>query len=143
MDSYQLIQGFASDKAPKAAVLGTLALVGFYHTVKIVYRLYFHPLAKFPGPKIAAATHLYEAYWDYCRKGQYIFQIESMHQQYGEQCYTVLASQSRTLVLTPFKALLFVSLPRSFPSMMPTTITPCTWGAPYDGRMPIPTLATV
>lgn len=51
--------------------------------IKIVYRLYFHPLAKFPGPKIAAATHLYEVAWDYFGQGAYLYEIQRMHEKYG------------------------------------------------------------
>ena len=50
----------------------------------VLYRLYFSPLAKFPGPKIAALTGWYEIYYDLIRNGKYIFEVEKMHQKYGE-----------------------------------------------------------
>ena len=50
----------------------------------VVYRLYFHPLAKFPGPKLTAATHWYECYQDIYLRGRYIWQIEKWHEQYGK-----------------------------------------------------------
>lgn len=60
-----------------------LALILLRCTATIIHRLYFHPLAKFPGPKIAAATHFYEVAWDYFGKGAYLYEIERMHQKYG------------------------------------------------------------
>ncbi|KAF2280231.1 cytochrome P450 [Westerdykella ornata] len=48
-----------------------------------IYRLFFHPLAKFPGPKLAAATRLYEAYYDVAKNGQYTFKIAQLHSKYG------------------------------------------------------------
>lgn len=51
---------------------------------RAIYRLYFHPLSKFPGPKLASVTHLYEFYYDVVRKGRYLWEIEKMHEQYGE-----------------------------------------------------------
>ncbi|EFW15797.1 conserved hypothetical protein [Coccidioides posadasii str. Silveira] len=48
-----------------------------------VYRLFLHPLAKFPGPKLAALTLWYEYYHDGIRGGQYTFEIQRMHERYG------------------------------------------------------------
>ncbi|TVY53908.1 Cyrochrome P450 monooxygenase [Lachnellula cervina] len=51
--------------------------------VVVVRRLYFNPLSKFPGPKLAAATILYEAYYDVIKHGQYTFKIKELHKKYG------------------------------------------------------------
>lgn len=48
-----------------------------------VYRLYFSPLAKFPGPRLAALTLWYEFYYDVIKHGRYTWRIAEMHQQYG------------------------------------------------------------
>jgi hypothetical protein len=54
-----------------------------YRVFKAIYNVYFHPLAKFPGPKFAAATHLFEFYWSIVRDGELIWEIERLHKQYG------------------------------------------------------------
>lgn len=48
-----------------------------------VYRLFFSPIAGFPGPKIAAVTSYYELYYDVIHQGKYLFEIEKMHDKYG------------------------------------------------------------
>lgn len=56
-----------------------------YLVVVVIYRLFLHPLAQFPGPKIAASTYFYEFCWDFYGQGAYLFQIEKMHLKYGKQ----------------------------------------------------------
>ena len=48
-----------------------------------IYRLYFSPIAKFPGPKLAALTLWYEFYYDVIKKGRYAWEIKKMHEKYG------------------------------------------------------------
>ena len=57
--------------------------IGFYLLLRTIYRLYFHPLSKIPGPKLTAISHAYEFYYDVICGGKFLFQIEKMHQQYG------------------------------------------------------------
>ena len=47
------------------------------------YRLYLSPLAKFPGPRLAALTGWYETYYDCMKDGSFWIQIEQFHKQYG------------------------------------------------------------
>jgi len=54
-----------------------------YFASLAIYRLYFHPLSKFPGPKLAAITRYYEAYFDIIQNGQYVFKIADLHKKYG------------------------------------------------------------
>ncbi|KAK2589501.1 hypothetical protein QQS21_012822 [Conoideocrella luteorostrata] len=56
-----------------------------YQVLQVIYRLTLHPLAKFPGPRIAAATKWYEFFFDVCKGegGQYAWEIQRMHEKYG------------------------------------------------------------
>lgn len=48
-----------------------------------VYRLTFHPLAKFPGPKFTAASSWFEFYHDVILRGQFVYAAAKMHDEYG------------------------------------------------------------
>ncbi|KAF2207819.1 hypothetical protein CERZMDRAFT_114988 [Cercospora zeae-maydis SCOH1-5] len=73
---------FSFSSLPSTPVLAVL--VFFAHLASLaIYRLYLSPLAKFPGPKLAALTKWYEAYYEIIRNGQFSFHIEELHRQYG------------------------------------------------------------
>lgn len=59
------------------------ALVAAFYLTRTIYRLFFHPLSKFPGPKLTAATGLVETYHDVIRGGKFLWEIEKMHEKYG------------------------------------------------------------
>lgn len=65
-------------------ILPLLYIFLTYLITTAVYRLYFSPLAKFPGPKLAALTLWYEFYYDVVERGRYTWRIAEMHKQYGE-----------------------------------------------------------
>jgi hypothetical protein len=54
-----------------------------YYVARSIYRLYFHPLRKIPGPKLAAVSRAYEFYYDVIKGGTFLFEIEKMHEKYG------------------------------------------------------------
>lgn len=67
-------------------VVNASAVLGFgvlFLVCRCVHRLYFHPLAHIPGPRIAALSRAYEFYHDVVRKGKYIWEVEKMHEKYG------------------------------------------------------------
>ncbi|KAE8445994.1 hypothetical protein EG329_012633 [Mollisiaceae sp. DMI_Dod_QoI] len=56
---------------------------GTYLFYEIVWRLYFSPISRFPGPRIAAITLLYELWYELVKGGQYTFKIAELHEKYG------------------------------------------------------------
>lgn len=74
----------SSEMAQPSWYVGLTATLLAYAFSKIVFRLFFHPLARFPGPKLVAASGLYEFYWDAIRQGQYFREIDKMHRKYGK-----------------------------------------------------------
>jgi len=47
------------------------------------YRAFFHPLAKVPGPPLAALTYLYVFYFNIGKTSRLYAHIEKLHERYG------------------------------------------------------------
>jgi hypothetical protein len=61
-----------------------VAAFSAYLVFLLVQRLFLSPLAKFPGPKLAALTRWYEFYYEVVLRGQFTFHISELHKKYGE-----------------------------------------------------------
>ena len=58
------------------ATIVVIAVLAF-----ILQRVYFHPLSKIPGPKLAALTSLYYTFHEF--RGDRHFFINNLHRKYG------------------------------------------------------------
>lgn len=69
---------------------GLLIAYLLYLAGLVFYRLYLSPIAKFPGPRLAAATYLFEGYYDVVKRGKYTFKIRDLHAKYGQSALPYL-----------------------------------------------------
>ncbi|KAK5701695.1 hypothetical protein LTR97_004513 [Elasticomyces elasticus] len=88
------------DRMPSLIAFVLIPAVSFltYNLLHVLYNITLHPLAKFPGPKLAAATRLYESYYELYLGGQYGDQILALHSRYGP---IVRISPSEVHILDP------------------------------------------
>ena len=77
------VMALSSRFALLTAVSGFVFLL--YVLVLGIYRLYLSPLAKFPGPKLAALTQWVETYYELFKGdgGQFAFEYAKWHEKYG------------------------------------------------------------
>ncbi|KAI1633230.1 putative flavonoid 3-hydroxylase [Biscogniauxia mediterranea] len=80
-----IARGCATTMPPEVYWTFFVATVVLYPIALVIYRVCFHPLAKFPGPKLAAATELYELFVDLnpWKGGTFIHSLNEMHDKYG------------------------------------------------------------
>jgi hypothetical protein len=69
--------------SPLNILLATSIILTIYLTILSIYRLFFHPLSKIPGPRHAALTHWYQFYYDVTLRGRFPWYISDLHKQYG------------------------------------------------------------
>lgn len=82
----KIANGRYSDlNADDACAIICAILTGYivYGLLLAIYRLYLHPLADFPGPKICAVTEWYEFYCYIIKGGQWGNEVRIMHEKYG------------------------------------------------------------
>ncbi|KAH0529920.1 hypothetical protein TsFJ059_004613 [Trichoderma semiorbis] len=77
------MEALLSQPIATTALVATVLFSFISNVYLVIYRLWFSPLAKFPGPKFAAASFWYEFYYDYWLDGKYLFEVEKMHKKYG------------------------------------------------------------
>lgn len=71
------------DYSSSSVAASSVLLLCLWIASVAVYRLLFHPLAAFPGPKLAAITTWYEGYYDVVKKGRFTFYLGAIHKKYG------------------------------------------------------------
>ncbi|RDW56886.1 hypothetical protein BP5796_12953 [Coleophoma crateriformis] len=68
----------------RIATIAILVLCVTSLTQRLLYNLYWHPLAHIPGPRLAAATYLYQTYFGLAGgKSRYYMHIAELHRRYG------------------------------------------------------------
>ena len=69
---------------PVAIITLTLLMYILYG---VIWRLYLSPIARFPGPRLAALTFWNETYYDIALGGKFTWKISEYHKNYGRSNY--------------------------------------------------------
>ncbi|TFK41442.1 cytochrome P450 [Crucibulum laeve] len=64
-------------------ISGALGFYAAYIVFDCLRNIFFHPLRSFPGPKLAAMSILYKAYFDVMEQGGFLNEIKRLHTIYG------------------------------------------------------------
>ena len=104
---------FGTERPRTAACWMAVAAFTCYCVCKCLYNIYFHPLSKIPGPKLAVMGSLYEFYYDVVKDGTYLWEIEKMHRKYGKSQITTIPAYPRQGLTAFPKVQLFVSTQKS------------------------------
>lgn len=89
-------------RACKSTLPAIVVSIGIlYVIIGAIRRVYFSPLSKFPGSKLAALTLWNEFYWDIVKRGTFIWRIEEMHKKYGKATPSLAPFLSHTIMNPP------------------------------------------
>ena len=65
-------------------MLASVAIITLLYLITLaLQRLYFHPLSKFPGPRLAAISRWYGFYYNVIKDGTFVKQFPELHKKYG------------------------------------------------------------
>ena len=71
--------------SPAGLLGGIAAALAAVAACVLLQRLFLHPLARFPGPKLAAVTWWYMTYYEVFKDGAMVEHLDHLHARYGEQ----------------------------------------------------------
>lgn len=70
--------------ATATLLIATFGTFLAYAAYTVVYNVYLHPLAKFPGPPLAKITIYWKAYVECIANRSFCHYLVELHAQYGE-----------------------------------------------------------
>ncbi|KAJ8063550.1 hypothetical protein OCU04_007422 [Sclerotinia nivalis] len=82
-DAQSSFQQYEVENFGRKSVYCLVAAIVLYSSSYVTYQLYINPLSVIPGPKLAALTYLYEAYFEVWLGGQYFKHVAELHKKYG------------------------------------------------------------
>ena len=94
MELLHLLRDIQGDRSTfSSAVSAFFGLLVLYGIALAIYRLTLDPLARFPGPRLAAATFWYEFYYDVVLGGKYTWKLGELHDRYGQFEIAIVAKR--------------------------------------------------
>lgn len=82
-----------NENALMAALLpAAFAVIVAYVVYAVIYNVYFHPLARFPGPPIARTTTYWKAYIECVANRSFCHVLIELHARYGETAQSLCNS---------------------------------------------------
>lgn len=66
------------------AAFATLAVYGVHAVYSVIYNIYLHPLAKFPGPPLARVSIYWKAYIECITSQSFCHYLVELHRHYGD-----------------------------------------------------------
>ena len=81
LEIYSFLQREWKQHSTSEILLSTVALLFVTFVSRAVYRIWFHPLARVPGPFVAKFTHMWQTVKSF--QGTWYYDILAVHEKYG------------------------------------------------------------